>query len=93
MKYEIQRTSSFKHDYKLVKKRGYDIGKLKAVVALLADGAELPAVYSDHALTGNWIGYRELHIAPDWLLVYRIYEQQLILSLTRTGTHSDLFDK
>lgn len=93
MKYEIQRTSSFKRDYKLAKKRGYDISKLKAVVTLLADGADLPAVYSDHALTGNWIGFRELYIAPDWLLVYRIYEQQLILSLTRTGSHSDIFGK
>ena len=93
MKYEIQRTSSFKRDYKLAKKRGYDISKLKTVITLLADGNDLPATYNDHALTGNWIGYRELHIAPDWLLVYRIYEQQLILSLTRTGTHSDLFGK
>lgn len=93
MKYEIQRTSSFKRDYKLAKKRGYDISKLKTVVALLADGSDLPSVYCDHALTGNWKGFRELHIAPDWLLVYRIYDQQLILSLTRTGTHSDIFSK
>ena len=90
MKYEIQRTTSFKRDYKLVKKRGYDVQKLKVVVTLLAEGKELPQEYRDHALTGNWVGFRELHIAPDWLLVYRIYEQQLILSLTRTGTHSDL---
>lgn len=79
MKYTIQRTSSFKKDYKLVKKRG------------LADGQTLPAVYSDHALTGNWNGYRECHIEPDWLLVYKMIDDKLILSLTRTGTHSDIF--
>ena len=90
MKYDIQRTSSFKRDYKLIKKRGYDISKLKAVITIIAEGNEIPAAYHDHALTGNWLGYRELHIEPDWLLVYRIYDNQLILSLTRTGTHSDL---
>ncbi len=90
MKYEIQRTSSFKKDYKLIKKRGYDLNKLKPVIAMLAEGQELPAVYRDHALTNNWKGYRECHIEPDWLLVYRVIENQLILSLTRTGTHSDL---
>lgn len=90
MKYSLQRTSSFKSDYKLVKKRGYDVNKLKVVVALLADGQTLPEVYRDHALTGNWKGYRECHVEPDWLLVYRYIDSQLILSLTRTGTHSDL---
>lgn len=90
MKYEIQRTSSFKKDYKLVKKRGYDLNKLKIVISLLADGQELPEKYYDHPLTGNWKGYRECHIEPDWLLVYKVFEDQLILSLTRTGTHSDL---
>lgn len=90
MKYTIQRTSSFKKDYKLIKKRGYHVEKLKVVVALLADGQDLPEVYRDHALTGNWVGFRECHIEPDWLLVYRFYDEQLILSLTRTGTHSDL---
>lgn len=90
MKYDIQRTSSFKRDYKLIKKRGYDISKLKTVITIIAEGNEIPATYRDHALSGNWLGYRELHIEPDWLLVYRIYENQLILSLTRTGTNSDL---
>ena len=90
MKYTIQRTASFKKDYKLIKKRGYDINKLKIVVALLADGQILPAIYDDYALTGNWKGYRECHIEPDWLLVYKKFENELILSLSRTGTHSDL---
>jgi len=91
MKYTLQRTSSFKKDYKLIKKRGYDMSKLATVVTLLANGQTLPAVYSDHALTGNWKGYRECHISPDWLLVYKIIDDSLILSLTRTGTHSDIF--
>lgn len=93
MKYTLQRTASFKKDYKLIKKRGYDMSKLVAVVSVLADGQDLPAVYSDHALTGNWKGYRECHIQPDWLLVYKIIDDCLILSLTRTGTHSDIFKK
>lgn len=91
MKYTIQRTSSFKKDYKLVKKRGYAIQKLAVVIAFLADGQTLPEIYSDHALTGNWSGYRECHIEPDWLLVYKRIDDKLILSLTRTGTHSDIF--
>ena len=90
MKYTIQRTSAFKKDYKLIKKRGYDIQKLKTVVTLLANGDSLPENYSDHALTGNWKGYRECHIAPDWILIYKIIDNDLILSLTRTGTHSDI---
>ncbi len=89
MKYEIKRTSQFKKDYKLAVKRGFKINLLKEVVSLLANGQPLPEKNKDHALTGNWKGYRECHIEPDWLLVYRISEDKLILSLTRTGTHSD----
>ena len=63
---------------------------LETVVELLLDGQTLPEKYRDHQLTGNWKGYREFHIEPDWLLVYKIYESKLILSLVRTGTHSDL---
>lgn len=63
---------------------------LETVVELLLDGQTLPEKYKDHQLTGNWKGYRECHIEPDWLLVYKIYESKLILSLVRTGTHSDL---
>lgn len=63
---------------------------LETVVELLLDGQTLPEKYRDHQLTGNWKGYRECHIEPDWLLVYKIYESKLILSLVRTGTHSDL---
>lgn len=93
MKYEIQRTSQFKKDYKLAVKRGYDIEKLKKVIELLADGEILSAEYKDHELTNsrNYKNVRECHIQPDWLLVYRIEEDVLILTLFRTGTHSDLF--
>ena len=91
MKYEIQRTSQFKKDYKLAIKRGCDISKLQKVVMILASGETLPEEYQDHQLRGNNNGYRECHIEPDWLLVYKISENVLVLSLYRTGTHSDLF--
>ena len=90
MKYEVQRTASFKKDFKKIQKRGLNTNLLKPVIAMLADGKELPEQYKDHALTGNWIGYRECHISPDWLLIYKIIDDKLILSLTRTGSHSDL---
>ena len=91
MKYEIQRTSQFKKDYKAAVKRNLDMEQLKKVVKILADGEALPEEYNDHTLKGKYSGYRECHIQPDWLLVYKITEDLLILSLYRTGTHSDLF--
>ena len=91
MKYVIEVSTKFKKDYKLAKKRGYDIRLLQEVIDLLADGKVLPEKYLDHALSGNYAGCRECHILPDWLLVYRIEKELLILALTRTGTHSDLF--
>ncbi len=92
MKYKIQRTTQFKKDYKLAVKRGCDIEKLKEVVTLLANGEVLPKEYLDHELKGKrYAGYRECHIEPDWLLVYKHTESVLVLSLYRTGTHSDLF--
>lgn len=90
MKYEIQRTALFKRDYKKIQKRGLNVDLLRAVVLKLANDEDLPEKCKDHALTGNWKGYRECHISPDWLLVYRIFDDKLILSLTRTGSHSDL---
>ncbi len=87
----IKYQTAFKKDYKRIKKRGYDIGLLENVVFLLADGQELPAEYKDHELIGDYKGCRECHIAPDWLLVYEISDTDLILYLTRTGTHSDIF--
>ena len=69
------------------------IDLLEIVIATLALGEPLPDKNKDHALTGNWIGHRECHILPDWLLIYRIEEEVLILTLARSGTHSDLFGK
>lgn len=91
MKYTIEMSTKFKKDYKLAKKRGYDTTLLRAVIDLLADGETLPEKQCDHALSGDYSGCRECHILPDWLLVYRIEKELLILALTRTGTHSDLF--
>lgn len=91
MKYTVKPTSKFQKELKLIKKRGYDIDKLYAVVKMLAEGQELPPRYEDHFLKGDMAGCRECHIQPDWLLIYEIDNGNLILYLTRTGTHSDLF--
>jgi len=93
MKYGIARTNRFKREYKLMQKRGADMQLLHDVINLLRKGIPLPAKYCDHALTGNFSGTRECHIKPDWLLVYQIEEDILVLTLMRTGTHSDLFKK
>ena len=93
MKYTVKYTTLFKKDYKLAKKRGRKIELLQEIVTLLAMGETLPEKNKDHALGGNWIGHRECHVLPDWLLVYRIDNDVLVLTLTRTGSHSDLFSK
>ena len=87
----IKYQTAFKRDYKRIKKRGYDLRLLEDVIALLAQEQELPPAYRDHALTGDYSGCRECHIAPDWLLVYEVLQDELLLYLTRTGTHSDWF--
>ena len=87
----ISYSSRFKKDFKVIKKRGYDIALLEEVLEILCAEQVLPQKYRDHALTGNFIGHRECHITPDWLLIYKIENHELLLSLTRTGTHSDLF--
>lgn len=89
-KYELDSTGAFARDLKRIKKRGYDIALLEAVVDRLQAGEPLDPKNKDHALTGNWSGFRECHIQPDWLLVYKIYENKLLLVLIHTGTHSDL---
>lgn len=91
MRRSIVWTNQFKKDYKLSIKRGLDIELLDNAIRILADGNPLPVEYKDHQLSGNWKGHRECHIQPDWLLVYRTEEDILILTLSRTGTHSDLF--
>ena len=91
MMYEIQHSTKYKRQYKNILKRGYDVKLLQDVVCTLATGKPLPAKYRDHPLHGEYRGYRECHITPDWLLVYKIKADVLILVLHRTGTHSDLF--
>jgi mRNA interferase YafQ len=92
-KYTVKPTSQFKKDYKLAMKRGLDISLLEDVVAKLALGESLPEKNRDHALGGNWNGHRECHILPDWLLIYKVEDNVLVLTLARTGTHSDLFNR
>lgn len=92
-KYTIKHTTQFKKDYKLAKKRHLDTDLLKDIVTKLANGEKLPDKNKDHPLSGNWIGHRECHITPDWLLIYRFEDDVLVLTLARTGTHSDLFGK
>ncbi len=91
MSYKVQWTCKFKKDYKLCQSRGYDINLLDEVILLLAKGKNLPKKYKDHNLTGQWKDFRECHIKPDWLLIYSIENDVLTLTLTRTGSHSDLF--
>ncbi len=82
-----------KRDAKLMKKRGKDMSKLVNILNLLSTGVQLPDENRDHQLTGNLKDFRECHIESDWLLMYRIIEDKLILSATATGTHSDIFGK
>ena len=89
----VEFTRRMKRDAKTMKKRGKDMKKLETVIDLLADEKPLPREYRDHALAGDLADFRECHIEPDWLLMYQIFDDVLILSLTATGTHADLFGK
>lgn len=93
MNREIVWTTKFKKDYKLAMKRHLDITLLDNIIRMLSRGEPLPEKNKDHELSGNWAGHRECHIQPDWLLVYHIDNDILVLTLTRTGTHSDIFSK
>ena len=88
---EIVPSNQFRKDLKLARKRGLKIERLKEVVNILAEQKKLEDKYRDHGLSGEYKGFRECHIEPDWLLVYRIDEDVLELFLFRTGCHSDLF--
>ena len=92
-KYEMRFTSAMKKDMKRIVKRHYDLNLFAEVVEKLANGQPLEEKYCDHALEGNWKDHRELHIRSDWLLIYQIKNDILILELSRTGTHADLFGK
>ena len=89
--FNVKYTTRFKKDYKRLKKRGYDMSKLLDAIDILRDGREMPPEYKDHPLHGDYEGHRDCHIEPDWILVYFKNEATLVLSLTRTGTHSDIF--
>ena len=88
---EIVYTNKMKRDVKLMKKRGKDISKLVTVLSLLASGEPMPPQYRDHPLSGDLKDFRECHIEGDWLLLYQIFADRLVLSASGTGTHSDLF--
>ena len=90
--FKLQATSKFRKDYKRIKRRGLDISLLQEVLDKLCAGEALGLKYKDHALTGPYQGFRECHIQPDWLLVYAIHENELILVASRTGRHADLFN-
>lgn len=89
--YNISFSNQFKKDFKLCKKRGYDISKLEEVIIILQKNGKLPSKYKPHVLKGNYTGLWECHIKPDWLLVWLQDDNELTLLLTNTGTHSDLF--
>lgn len=91
MKYTVKPSSKFQKDLKRVEKRGCNLTLISEVIKLLANGEVLPPRYKDHSLSGDYASFRECHITPDWLLIYQIDGSELILYLTRTGTHSDLF--
>lgn len=90
--YDIVFTSKMKKDVKLMKKRNKNLSLLVDVLDKLSRGEELPSKNKDHQLSGSWQGFRECHIEPDWLLIYRIDDSELILFATSTGSHSDLFN-
>lgn len=91
MKYKIVMSSRFTKDLKIIAKRGYDLDKIKFVISELASENMLDSKYKDHQLQGDYTGKRECHILPDWLLIYEIRNDELLLYLVRTGSHSDLF--
>ena len=87
----LRSTSKFKKDYKRMKKQGKDLTFLESVIDDLLNEKVLDEKYQDHPLVGNYIGFRECHVQPDWLLIYAIDSEQLILTTIRTGSHNDLF--
>ena len=91
MKYIVKPSNKFQKDLKKLQKRGYDLVLITDIIKTIASGEPLEEKHKDHKLIGNFANCRECHITPDWLLIYEITESDLILYLTRTGTHSDLF--
>lgn len=89
--YSVKYTKQFKRDYKLCKKRGLEMALLNKAISILAIEGCLPQEYRPHKLVGRYVGYWECHIQPDWLLIWQQYDEEFILHLTNTGSHSDLF--
>ena len=88
---DIRYSAQFKKDFKLAKKRGFPLQELKEVIAWLAEEKTLDEKFCDHPLKGKYHSFRECHIRPDWLLIYKISAEELVLTAQRTGTHSDIF--
>ncbi|MBO7047947.1 MAG: type II toxin-antitoxin system YafQ family toxin [Spirochaetia bacterium] len=93
MRYKLVLAKSFKKDYKRISKQRLDLSKLDKIVQILLSDRPIPRFYNDHSLKGNLKDLRELHIQPDWILIYRKIEDLLILVLSRTGSHADLLKK
>ena len=91
MKYDVQMSTRYRRDAERLERQGKKIKKLDDAVKLLRTGEPMPPQYRDHPLKGEWFGFRECHIEDDWILIYRIDKGELLLYLTRTGTHDDLF--
>jgi mRNA interferase YafQ len=89
----LKTTTQFRKDYKLMKRRGYNMGLLQEVLQTLLEKKPLTEKHRDHGLVGNYTGFRECHVLPDWLLIYQVDRETLLLVASRTGTHSDLFKK
>lgn len=90
MPLEIVESTRFRRDIKKLQRQGKDLGELKSIIKTLVNKQPLDARFRDHKLVGNWAGHRDCHIEPDWLLIYKIEEEEL--HLVRTGTHADLFE-
>jgi mRNA interferase YafQ len=88
---QLTKTGHFKSDFKIIEKRGYDLLKLEAVLNILITGKKLPLKYKEHPLKGEYNGYLDCHLGPDWILIFKRDESEKLIILVRTGTHSDLF--
>ncbi len=87
---KIRYLRKFKRDLKRLQKQGKNMEKLKTVIRLLCEGKKLPSKYSDHPLKGDWSDFHGCHIEPDWVLIYRVEQEELLLVLARSGSHSEL---
>lgn len=87
----IRQSTQFRRDIKRLSRQGADLSKIETVIKVLVTQEPLAERYRDHSLTGNWVGYRDCHVQPDWLLIYRVIDDEL--ELTRTGSHAELFSK